>query len=145
MTALQAVPSGREVQSARTARTIAAATTTYTKAKEIVITVAGGYNIKYRLVTDNGTSGGVYGLVYRIRNGVATAVGTENQNGSTAGTDTLYVEDIWGWEVGDSCAIYCKSPGGSSAGQVKGFVLGAELAPAPPGIPYGRVVTDTNV
>mgnify|MGYP001577036667 CR=1 FL=1 len=134
---LQAVPSSTEVQSARTVRTVAAATQTYTKSKEIRITFDGGYRIRFDLKS-NGTSA-LLGQIYR--NG--SAIGTERSTIAT--TLVSYIEDIGGWEKDDLCQVYVKHLSGGGAGEVSGFVIGAEYAYVPPPIPAGKVDTDTNV
>lgn len=134
----QAVPSNREVQSARVKRTIAAGGA-YTKSKAISITVGGEYRIAFALSNGNP----VYGQIYRNRAGTITAVGTERVLTGAPDAPTQYVEDIGGWEIGDSCELQVKSTG--VQGSVYSLVLRAEYALVSPAIPYGKVLTDANV
>ena len=144
-----ATPSDREVQSARTSRTVAAATTTYTLAKGIAITVPGDYRIKFTLNSPSSATYGLYGLLYRSRGGNSSPIGSERLV-LTVTTDiivsTTFVENIGGWEEGDICQLYCKSSHATlGGGKDSGFALCAEYAYVYSAIPYGKVLTDTNI
>ena len=88
--------------------------TSYVKAKEIKVGVAGAFRISFRLSSD--PTGTFYGQIYR--NGVA--VGIER---SVTTTVTTFSEDISGWSAGDLIQVYAKVAGGATNRQVSLFHL----------------------
>lgn len=133
------IPSSRVVSSAVTQRAVAGATTSATKSKEIVITAAGMYLIKFRLGSDGGN--GHAAQIYK--NG--TAFGALQKFGAGTAGDTDFTETLGPWEKNDLCQLYAYTTAGTGAGRVVDFrILGSYNNSDVP-IPTGRVVTDTAV
>lgn len=135
---VQAIPSAILVQSAVTSRDIAGSTTTATKSKEIMITVAGSYLIKFAIKSStNSHKGQIY------RNG--TALGMEQINNANA-YFIEFSETVGGWTRGDLCQIFAWTNSGTSAGAVAHFrIFGSYNNNSDAPIPAGRVITDANV
>jgi hypothetical protein len=97
--------------------------TAYTWKKTLTLTLANG-TLRIKFDIRKNTGGTYYGKIYR--NG--SPVGTEQ-----SGVDTSYVtksEDIAGWSIGDTCALWVKSSEASVGVAVRNFrIYGDKVEP----------------
>ena len=128
---LVAVPSNlREIQNSPEESTTTSSS--FVELKAIVITWPGTYRFKFsaRRAGSNDTT-----EVEIRRNGTRVGIARE----FNVGTWTTFIEDIGGWEIGDTAAVYGLVAAGAGRTEVQSFSVWGEYSWRPPAIPAGKI------
>ena len=132
---LQVFPSNLPIQQANTQRTIAN-NSTFTKTKAFLVTFPGTYRFRSTVASPATTQ--AFAQIYR--NGVAVG---ETHQASANGAVNTYIEDISGWQRGDTAELWVHGAG-AAGGTTNAFAIMGNYNNSGLPVPAGAIVTDAN-